>query len=96
MIIRAIDGAMAGQKSAILRKVARRVATLALGTGLLITTAGSAKAQNTDDVVRDTVETTQNSDKSTTGGLIFGGTILAYMGLVALGNKIHDKNNSKN
>ena len=75
-------------------KPANRLATLALGAGLMLSCA--AKAQARENVInKDTftpVETTQKSDKdSLIGGFAFGGAILAWMGAVALGNKLHDK-----
>lgn len=73
-------------------KPAKRLATLALGAGLMLSCA--AKAQGVNGVNKDSftpVETTQKSDKSLIGGFAFGGALIAWMGAVALGNKLHDK-----
>ena len=72
-----------------------RIAALALGTGMLLSAAKvQAGVNGVNGVSKDafTPVATQKSDKdSLVGGFLFGGTILAWMGAVALGNKLHDK-----
>lgn len=74
-------------------KTGNRLATLALGTGLLLAGAGVAKAQELkgDTFKKESAEMTQDDDKSLMGGFMFGGALLLWMGAVALGNKLHDK-----
>ena len=74
--------------------VSHKLATLMLGTGLLVSTALGAKAQ---EVKKDTFQKEMTElpsedvgNKGVTGGLIFGGSILAYLGCLWLGNKKHD------
>ena len=93
-------------KAATVKKGINRLAAVVLGTGLALS-AGSAKAnQLTNDFMQkeademclsatDNIETAEEKDNHIKGGLIFGGALLAYMGLCVLGNKLHDKNNNQ-
>lgn len=84
----------------ILRRTANRLVTAVLGAGLLLSTnALKAHELKKDVLQKETPEMTVSSteaeeaasDKSLVGGFLFGGMILAYMGAVWAGNRIHDK-----
>ena len=81
------------------KKTVNRLATAVLGAGLLLT-AESVKANNNKQNNLTATNNTElsvakeSAEKDTVkGGLIFGGAILTYLGCIALGNKLHDKNN---
>ncbi len=80
-----------GIRSILPTKITRRLATVALGAGLaLATTSCEAKKDTYQKTTETTTEASTNKDKMK-GEAIFGATLLAWMGAVALGNKLHDK-----
>lgn len=90
MMIRAIDSAVSGQKFSVLRNIPRRAARVLVGAGLILTTAGAAKAQNVNNTCnQENIElTASNTDSNTTYNkdLITGNaalclSILAMMGV---------------
>jgi len=97
MKIEAITKNILNLKLHAVKKVPKHIAAIALGTGLLFA-GGVAKAQNSkDELVLNKSEMTKvenaeaSNNESLKGGLIFGVALLAYMGICALGNRIHDK-----
>lgn len=74
--------------------VPRKLATFMLGTGLLVSTALGAKAQEVknDAFQKENTELVdgESGNKGNIGKLILGGTILLYLGCLWFGNKKHD------
>ena len=75
--------------------VSHKLATIMLGTGLLMSTMTSSKAQGLqNDVFRK--ESTEIQNEKTNkdhmkGELILGSSILAYLGCLWIGNKKHNQ-----
>ena len=89
-MIRAIDSAVSGQRFPVLRNISRRAAKILVGTGLVLTTAGAARAQNVNNTYnQENIElTASNTDSNTTynkdlitGNAALGLSILAMMGV---------------